>query len=602
VKAKLEKSIVLAVILTMSLLADTTIADLAAYYPLDEGSGSITADASGNRRHGTLMGTPTWIDSKSGYGKALYYNGAAGASGWVNCGTWNPSEQTGQLTVALWVRWDGAVKDHWQGVVAKRDGWSPDGKQMHWYIEIGGQDQQIAFRRGGSYPPCGGIVLPEREWQHVAATFDGATLVFYVNGQETGRGDFSFGAKSDSTIVIGVANADGSNGFNGALDEVCIFNNALSKDTVVQLYDSGGASFVSPGLLALLDSVRQAKRFPKRRSPQEALAFFKDKISEYELWERGNPKYVGLSSELLAADLHFLLANAKKAAGASTEDVIEAYKKSASISLRSPNYVPSLSWLFWNIPADDFIEFVKRYTLVSDGAFKNAHLLGRDFEASGDWAAFKLFLDGTLSEVNDTTACVKAIAEGLHKDGMWANKFLEYCRSERQSAQYVVTECEKRAQEYVEREEFSKAAEIYRDLANRCAADQDKSVYELKICECIFNGGQYSSALSKLDDFIRSSKSVNKDSVAKAMLLKGQGYIQLNEIDRARDIFSTLMKEYPETERVSEACFFIGYCNMLQGKHVQAAEALNAVVKNYPQDSCASKARLCLAKIKRMTE
>ena len=61
-KVKLERLIVLAVLLVVSLLARTTIADLAAYYPLDEGSGTTTVDASGNGHHGKLRGTPTWID------------------------------------------------------------------------------------------------------------------------------------------------------------------------------------------------------------------------------------------------------------------------------------------------------------------------------------------------------------------------------------------------------------------------------------------------------------------------------------------------------------------------------------------------------------
>ena len=597
---KLERLIVLAVLLVVSLLARTTIADLAAYYPLDEGSGTTTVDASGNGHHGKLRGTPTWIDSKSGYGKALYYNGALTASGWVNCGTWDPSERTGQLTVALWVRWDGAVKDRYYGVVAKRDGWSPDGKQMHWYIEISGQNQQITFCRGGSYPPCGDIVLPKGEWQHVAATFDGTTLVFYVNGEETGRGDFSFGAQSDSIIVIGAATSDGLNGFNGALDEVCIFNNALSKDSVVQLYNSGGASFVSPTLLALCDDVRQAKRLITGHSPQAALTFLEDKIVKYELWKKGNPKYVGLRSELLASDLHFLLAKAKEAAGASTEDVVEAYKKSASISSRSQNCVPSLLWLFWNIPADDFVEFVKSCKLASDGAFENAHLLARDFKASGNWAALKLFLDVTFSEVNDTTACAEAIAKGLKKGSMWSNMFSEYCQSKPELKEYIFSEHEKQAQEYIAQNEFSKAAEIYRDLVSQCASKQDMPVYELTRCECLFNSGQYSKALSELSNFIKKDNVPNKVLVKSAIILKGRAYIQLGEIDQASDTFRKLMVDYPDTKQTAEPNFYIGYCNMLQDKLEEAKKTLSTVVKDYPESPYASKARLCLSRVERI--
>ena len=51
-----------------------------------------------------------------------------------------------------------------------------------------------------------------------------------------------------------------------------------------------------------------------------------------------------------------------------------------------------------------------------------------------------------------------------------------------------------------------------------------------------------------------------------------------------------------------EASFFVGYCYMLKGEFDQAKEALNLVVKDYPQSSFASKAKLCLTRIESMTE
>ena len=102
--------------------AGTAVAELVAYYPLDEGSGSVAADASGNGHDGEIIGEPTWVDGQPGFGRALYFNGVSPATGWVNCGRWNPSEETGQLTVAFWAKWDGSMgDDQWQGLVSKRD-------------------------------------------------------------------------------------------------------------------------------------------------------------------------------------------------------------------------------------------------------------------------------------------------------------------------------------------------------------------------------------------------------------------------------------------------------------------------------------------------
>jgi tetratricopeptide (TPR) repeat protein len=259
-------------------------------------------------------------------------------------------------------------------------------------------------------------------------------------------------------------------------------------------------------------------------------------------------------------------------------------------------------WLFWNIPANGYIEFVRKCRPNNEGAFDYIHLIAKNFETSRNWGAFKLFLDGNFAEVNDTTAYAKAIAKGLNKDGMWSNMFSEYCQNKPELIEYVLDEHEKLAQEYIEQDEFSKAVKIYRDLASQCVSDQDKSVYELKVCECLFNSGQYSRTLSEIDAFINNDRLANKNLAARVMLWKGQIRMQLGEMDRASDIFSKIMAEYPKSEQTPEASFFIGYCHMLEGKHEKAEKVLNMVVKDYPKSSHASKARFCLMKIKRMTK
>jgi len=209
--------------------------NLVAWWKLDEGSGTIAVDSSGKGHDGTAQATPEWVDGRSGYGKALYFDGSNPAPAWVNCGTWNPSAGTGQLTVALWVRWDGPVEGVWQGLIAKRDGGGSQGTRMMWDIFIHKDKYSIQFSRAGSYPPCGNRVLPIGQWSHVAATFDGTTMIFYIDGEETGRGDFSFGTKTDSTIIIGALNWNGGNGFHGALDDIRLYNNALSPAEIKSL-------------------------------------------------------------------------------------------------------------------------------------------------------------------------------------------------------------------------------------------------------------------------------------------------------------------------------------------------------------------------------
>ena len=67
------------------------------------------------------------------------------------------------------------------------------------------------------------------EWQHIAVTFDGATAILYLDGQNVGTTDFSFGLAENAPVVIGAGYADGQNPFNGTIDEVRLYDHVLSE-------------------------------------------------------------------------------------------------------------------------------------------------------------------------------------------------------------------------------------------------------------------------------------------------------------------------------------------------------------------------------------
>jgi hypothetical protein len=208
-------------------------AGLVGHYPVNEGSGTTTADASGQGHQGTLNGDVDWVDGMSGFGKALEFPGAGG--NYVDSGTWDPSQGTGQLTVAAWMKWAGLTGGY-QGVVAKRDEWS-DADTM-WQIELNNETGSIGFSRYDSYTDFGTNIPPVGDWQHVAVTFDGTTCEMYIDGKSVGTStDFSFGPKTDAHVVFGAVDQNGGNPFNGTIDEVYLYNRALSSAEVAYLAD-----------------------------------------------------------------------------------------------------------------------------------------------------------------------------------------------------------------------------------------------------------------------------------------------------------------------------------------------------------------------------
>jgi len=242
----------LAFILVLGLAANTAIAELVAYYPLDEGSGTTTEDASGNEHDGTLRNGATWIQPGYFGGSAINVDGNSGSR--VAIGTWDPSEGTGQLSLALWIKWTGEQNksDH-QGLIGKRDSWSDTGA-LRWFVEVR-NDGRIYMRNynEGVAAPAGTLNPFINIWVHIAVTFDGTTARIYLNGEEQASGEFSLHDKADASMGIGSTHG-GTSGtselFSGDLDEVYIFNNPISQ---AQIQDLANGIFLT---------------FPKARWPQ----------------------------------------------------------------------------------------------------------------------------------------------------------------------------------------------------------------------------------------------------------------------------------------------------------------------------------------------
>ena len=225
--------------LGVSLAAGVANADikggLVGFYPLDEGAGAVAHDLSGKGHDGTLHNGITWISP--GYqGRGVHCDGTANTR--IELGTWNPAEGTGQLSLAMWIKWAGGGGNH-QGLIGKRNTWP--GTTMVQF--------QVRPENGGTFrieTGTAAIVSPNNTlnplaqiWAHVAATFDGTTARLYLNGAQVASGAFSFNAAgAASSMGIGCVTGGGA-GFSGNtevflgdLDEVCIYNRALSQEEI----------------------------------------------------------------------------------------------------------------------------------------------------------------------------------------------------------------------------------------------------------------------------------------------------------------------------------------------------------------------------------
>jgi YVTN family beta-propeller protein len=193
---------------------------LVAGYSFNEGSGNTVQDASNRDNDGTIAGA-TWTASGR-YGGALTFDGTSAV---VNIPNSPSLTLTTAMTLEAWVR-PTQVDGEWRDVVYKGN----DNYFLEATSNRGGRPATGGtFTRSNVYGPA---ALPVNAWTHLAATFDGSTLKLYVNGAVVSSGSRGGTlATSGSPLQIGGDSVFGQY-FAGTIDEVRVYNIALTDAQV----------------------------------------------------------------------------------------------------------------------------------------------------------------------------------------------------------------------------------------------------------------------------------------------------------------------------------------------------------------------------------
>jgi len=203
---------------------------LLGYWPFSEGTGSITYDKSPYGKDGTITGA-TWTSGK--YGNALSFDGNGDD---VNVGTFSTG---GSFTYELWVKYNGqSATSQWPVLLA------PSNTHVYPGIRGGGNyGADVPYLEWGLYPTCDGssytsLKAPSEtdgNWHHLAYTYDGSTVKVYFDGEY-------YDQKSQSGMCSGTPTFRIADEYNGVIDEVKIYNRALSEDEIRTHYLGGSQS------------------------------------------------------------------------------------------------------------------------------------------------------------------------------------------------------------------------------------------------------------------------------------------------------------------------------------------------------------------------
>jgi len=237
----------LAVIMTAGSAMAAITDGLISYWPLDEGSGAVANDAFGSNT-GTIHGGAAWDTGK--FGSCVVFDGVdkgnvgSTTTDYIDCGS-NASLKPANVSVSAWVKFDAYPYYGQIAGMAHDSGTEESGYSIladSSYIVANGFGAWISGSDGdGNYSGQVGPAAPIG-WTHVATTYDGTTTTLYLNGVGTTStaesGNLSYAYVTTFKIGLYAANAWWLP-YAGLIDDVGVWDRALSSVEIGQLYNSG---------------------------------------------------------------------------------------------------------------------------------------------------------------------------------------------------------------------------------------------------------------------------------------------------------------------------------------------------------------------------
>jgi hypothetical protein len=228
----------LALVLSAGLARAADPPGLVGYWTFEEGSGTTTADLSGNNFTGTFdnvatWGGPTWTNSPLG-NYALSFDGSNDR---ITIGNPPALQMTGAMTLSAWVYVRGFSSNG--RIITKGGGSGSRGWALN--VEGGGGANTGSFQIGANTTTTFSVVtataIASNRWIHLAGVYvPGVSMRIYTNGYLNNEVTLNVPAAQNNTtlnVTIGARPIGApDNPFNGLIDEVRVFNRALSEEEI----------------------------------------------------------------------------------------------------------------------------------------------------------------------------------------------------------------------------------------------------------------------------------------------------------------------------------------------------------------------------------
>lgn len=206
--------------------------DAVAWYKLDEASGPWAND-SNNDHDGVLQNNPQWVSGR--HGTALLFDGNDDYVSLPEDADLEPE----RITVTAWV-YDNGNDGTRHRIVDYNDGGALGSGyrlSIDWQtsdaLRFGISNGDEADREFVNTPYTGYA----NTWNHVAATYDGNTLILYLNGEQVDSRNVGYDI--DYANIVDTSISHSTSPFNGRIDDVRIYNDALTSGQINGIYHNG---------------------------------------------------------------------------------------------------------------------------------------------------------------------------------------------------------------------------------------------------------------------------------------------------------------------------------------------------------------------------
>ena len=217
---------------------------LVGYWSFDVGKGGAKAvDMSGRGNNGTLTNmntTAAWVGGK--IGNALNFDGV---DDYVKAGAGEAI--TGDMTASAWVKTPSAISTDYPQIISRAgDGDTTNGWNLYWY-RLGGANKFSFIVKvgagawGDDYAQTADGFASPSTWYFVTGVRRGTTMEIWVNGKLEATDAGTSGTitySASPTYQIGTkASGDVTTMWKGTIDEVRVYNRALSAAEIYRLYN-----------------------------------------------------------------------------------------------------------------------------------------------------------------------------------------------------------------------------------------------------------------------------------------------------------------------------------------------------------------------------